>query len=47
MEAIKFGKKIYVIGDSHLSRIKRNIFQKSVKGGKHTLMLLKALRLRD
>ena len=33
VEAIKFGKKIYVIGDSHLSRMKRNIFQKPVKGG--------------
>ena len=33
-EATKFGKKIYVIGDSHLNRIKRNIFKKSVNGGK-------------
>ena len=33
-EATKFGKKICVIGDSHLNRIKRNIFQKSVNGGK-------------
>ena len=30
----KFGKKISVIGDSHLNRIKRNIFQISVNGGK-------------
>ena len=30
MEATKFGKKICVISDSHLNRIKRNIFQKSV-----------------
>ena len=34
MEATKFGKKICVIGDSHLNRIKRNIFQKSVNSGK-------------
>ena len=34
LEATKFGKKICVIGDSHLNRIKRNIFQKSVNGGK-------------
>ena len=34
MEATKFGKKICVIGDSHLNRIKDNIFQKSVNGGK-------------
>ena len=33
-EATKFGKKICVIGDSHLNRIKRNIFQKSVNSGK-------------
>ena len=33
-EATKFGKKICVVGDSHLNRIKRNIFQKSVNGGK-------------
>ena len=33
-EATKFGKKICVIGDSHLNRIKDNIFQKSVNGGK-------------
>ena len=32
-EATKFGKKICVISDSHLNRIKRNIFQKSVNGG--------------
>ena len=32
-QATKFGKKICVIGDSHLNRIKRNIFQKSVNGG--------------
>ena len=29
-----FGQKICVIGDSHLKRIKRNIFQKSVDEGK-------------
>ena len=34
VEATKVGKKICVIGDSHLNRIKRNIFQKSVNGGK-------------
>ena len=34
MEETKFGKKICVVGDSHLNRIKRNIFQKSVNGGK-------------
>ena len=33
-EATKFGKKICVIRDSYLNRIKRNIFQKSVNGGK-------------
>ena len=33
-EATKFGKKICVIGDSHLHRIKRDIFQKSVNGRK-------------
>ena len=33
-EATKFGKKICVISDSHLNRIKWNIFQKSVNGGK-------------
>ena len=46
-EATKFGKKICVIGDSNLNRIKRNIFQKSVNGGKHTLMFFEALHLRD
>ena len=30
LEAAKFGKNICVISDSHLNRIKRNIFQKSV-----------------
>ena len=30
MAATKFGKQTCVIGDSHLNRIKRNIFQKSV-----------------
>ena len=34
VEATKFGKKICVIGDSHLNRIKRNIFEKSVNRGK-------------
>ena len=34
MEATKFGKKICVIGDSHLDRMKGNIFQKSVNGWK-------------
>ena len=33
-EATKFGKKICVIRDRQLNRIKRNIFQKSVNGGK-------------
>ena len=33
-EATKFGKKICVIGDNRLNRIKRNIFQKLVNGGK-------------
>ena len=32
-ETTKFRKKIYVMGDSHLNRIKRNIFQKLVNGG--------------
>ena len=32
-EATKFGKKIYIIGDNHLNRIKRNIFKKSVNVG--------------
>ena len=34
MAATKFGKQTCVIGDSHLNRIKRNIFQKSVNKGK-------------
>ena len=46
-EETKFGKKICVIGDSHLNRIKRNIFQKSVNGEKHTLMFFEELHLRD
>ena len=33
-ETTKFGKKICVIGDSHLNRIERNISQKSVNGEK-------------
>ena len=33
-EATKCGKKICVIGDSHLNRLKAKIFQKSVNGGK-------------
>ena len=37
LEVTKFGKKICVIGDSHLNRIKRSIFQKSVKGGGNIL----------
>ena len=32
--AIKFEKKICVIGDSHLNRTKRNIFQKLINGAK-------------
>ena len=32
-EATNFSKKICVIGDSQLNRIKRNIFQKSFNGG--------------
>ena len=46
-EATKFGKKICVIGDSHLNRIKRNIFQNSVKAGKHTLIFFEVLHIRD
>ena len=46
-EATKFGKRICVIGDSHLNRIKKNIFQKPVNGGKHTLRFFEALHLRD
>ena len=34
LETTKFAKKICVIGDSHLNRIERNIFQKSVNKGK-------------
>ena len=34
LEATRFGKEICVIGDSHLNKIKRNISQKSVNGGK-------------
>ena len=34
MEATKFGKKICVIGDSHLNRVKRNNDQKLVNRGK-------------
>ena len=45
-EATNFGKKIRVIVDSHLNRIKINIFQKSVNGGKHTLMFFEVLHLR-
>ena len=33
-ETAKFGMKIFVISDSHLNRIKKNIFQKLVNGGK-------------
>ena len=33
-EATKSGKKIFLIGDSHLNRTKMNIFQKLVNGGK-------------
>ena len=47
LEATKFGKKICVIGDSHLNKIKRNIFQKSVTGEKHTLTFSEGLQLRD
>ena len=47
VEATKFGKKICVISDSHLNRIKRNIFQKLFNGGKHTLMFFEVLHLRD
>ena len=34
LEATKFAKKICVISDSHLNRIERNIFKKSVNEGK-------------
>ena len=44
-EAIKFEKNNCVIGDSHLYRIKKNIFQKSVNGEKHALMFFEALHL--
>ena len=46
-EANKFRKKTCVISDSHLNRIKRNIFQKSVKGKKHTLTFFEELHLRE
>ena len=46
-EANKFGKKTCVISDSHLNRIKRNIFQKLVKGEKHTLTFFEELHLRE
>ena len=46
-EATKFGKKICVIGDSHLNRIKRNIFQKSVNGEKTYFNVFRVLHLRD
>ena len=44
-EATKFGKKTCIIGDSHLNRIKSSTFQKSVNGGKHTLIFFEALHL--
>ena len=47
LEATEFGKKVCIIGDSHLNRIKRNIFQKLVNVGKHTLMFFEALHIRD
>ena len=46
-EATKFGKKICVISDSHLNKIKRNIFQKLVNGGKTYFNFVEGLYLRD
>ena len=47
-EAIKFAKKVCLISNSrHLDRIKRNIFQKSVNGGKHILMFFEMLLVMD
>ena len=46
-EATKFGKKICVIGDSYLNRIKKNIFQKSVNVGKTHINVFEAVPLRD
>ena len=45
-EVTKFGKKICLTGDTHLNRIKGGTFQKSVNGGKHTLMFFEWLHLR-
>ena len=47
VEATKFGKKICVISDSHLNKIKRNIFQKLVNGGKTYFNFVEGLYLRD
>ena len=33
VDTTKFGKKVSDIGDSHLNRMKKNIFQSSVNGG--------------
>ena len=46
-EATKFGKKICVISDSHLNKIKRNTFQKLVNGGKTYFNFVEGLYLRD
>ena len=40
-------KENVVIGDSHLNKIGKNIFQKLVNGEKHTLIFFEALHLRD
>ena len=46
-EAIKFRKKICVIGDSRLNRISGIFFKNRLTAGKHTLMFFEALQLRD
>ena len=43
----KFEKENCVIGDSHLNRIKRNIFQKLVNGAETYFNVFEALHLRD
>ena len=47
LEATKFEKKICVISDNHLNRIKRNMFKKLVNRGKTYLNVFEALHLRD
>ena len=46
-EATMFGKKVWIIGDNHLSRMKRNIFKKSVNVGKTCFNVFKMSHLRD